>query len=74
MVVVSALVEGCVTAGLRTAVCPEGVRLRLRRFTEDERGLNFLCGASLTFEVALDGTPPMTVFCWAATDSDADTD
>lgn len=63
MVVVSTLAEGWLTAGLHTAVCPEGVRLRLRRFIEDERGLSFLCGASLTFEAALDGTPPMTVFC-----------
>jgi hypothetical protein len=63
MVVVSTLAEGWATVGLRTAVEAEGVRLRLRRCMDDERGLNFLCGASLTVEAALDGTPPMTVFC-----------
>jgi len=63
MVIVSALVEGWVTVEVRTVVFADGVRLRLRRFMDDERGLNFLCGTSLTLEAALEDMPPMAVFC-----------
>jgi hypothetical protein len=74
MVDVSALAEGWVTVEVRAAVFAEGARLRLRRFIDDERGLNFLCGASFTFEAALEGMPPMAVFCWAVADSDGGVD
>lgn len=74
MVVVSKLTEGWVTVEVRTAVFAEGVRLRLRRFMDDDRGLSFLCGASWTVEAALEGIPPMAVFCWAVAGSDAGVD
>jgi hypothetical protein len=74
MVVVSILAEGWVTVEVRAAVFADGVRLRLRRFIDDDRGLNFLCGASLTLEAALEGTPPMAVFCWAVAESDGGVD
>ena len=68
MTVVSTIGAGCETQEARTVAFAEGVRDRLRRCNEDDRGLsNFLCGVSVvpTFE----GIAPMSAVGRANPDS-----